>query len=169
MNSSINKDVYAGQEDIQLSYPNIDDLVKIIRRKGKKPRIFIRDLSRDYRQLFMSPESIHLLGYCFEDRYYFDVTLSMGSASAAYCCQCTTNAVTFIFNKFGYEDVNYLDDLGVAEENEKADEAYDCLGYILGTIGIKESEKRPVRWLTLEYFWVSYSIPNNYNESTDYT
>ena len=139
VNSSINKTKYAGRDNMELRYPSIDDLAKIVRKKGRKARIFKRDLSRAYRQLFMSPESISYLGYCFEGKYYFDVVLSMGSSSAAYCCQRTTNAITYIFNQFGYEDVNYLDDLGGAEEESKAEEAYDCLGWILDTIGIKES------------------------------
>ena len=73
---------------------------------------------------------------------YFDVTLSMGSASAAYCCQRMTNAITYIYGQFGYEDINYLDDLGAAAMDNKAEEAFDCLGYILDTIGIHESEKK---------------------------
>ena len=101
-----------------------------------------RDLRRAYRQLFSSPETIHLLGYTFEGLMYFDVTLSMGSASATYCCQRMTNAITYIYGQFGYEDINYLDDLGAAKMDDKAEEAFDCLGYILDTIGIHESENK---------------------------
>ena len=105
-------------------------------------RIFIRDLSKAYKQLWQCPGSIHLLGYAFEDRIYYDVTLSMGSKSAVFCCQRTTNAITHIFGTFGYDEVNYLDDLGAAEEDAKAEEAYDCLGWILNSIGIRESAKK---------------------------
>ena len=92
--------------------------------------------------LYMCPGSIHLLGYWVGDELFFDVTLSMGSRSAAYCCQRTTNAVTFAYQKFGYEDINYSDDLGAAEEESKAEEAFDCLGWVLVSIGIKESQKK---------------------------
>ena len=142
VNHSIDKNTYGEDEEMVLKYPTADDLAKLVRRKGVKAKIMKRDLSRAYRQLFMSPKSIHLLGYFFEERYYYDVTLSMGSKSAAYCCQRTTNAITYIFNKFGYDDINYLDDLGAAEEESKAEEAYDCLGWILDTIGIRESKKK---------------------------
>ena len=87
----------------------------------------------------MSPASINLLGFFFEERFYFDITLSMGSKSAAYCCQRTTNALSQVYRNFGYDDVNYLDDLGAAEEH-KAEEAYDCLGYVFDTIGVEESK-----------------------------
>ena len=125
-----------------VTYPTVDDLAKIIRKKKGRTRIFVRDLSKAYRQLFMDPGSIAVLGYWFEGSCYFDVTLSMGSKSAAYCCQRTTNAITYIYNEHGFEDVNYLDDLGAAEIDEKADEAFDCLGFILGTIGIKEAKHK---------------------------
>ena len=64
----------------------------------------------------------------------------MGSRSAAYCCRCTTNAITYIYHNHGFDDVNYLDDLGAAEVDSRAEEAYDCLGWILDTIGIDESK-----------------------------
>ena len=66
----------------------------------------------------------------------------MRSRSAAYCCQRMTDALSYVYSKFGFEDVNYLDDLGAAEEDDKAEEAYDCLGYVLATIGVEESENK---------------------------
>ena len=55
VNSSINTEVYAGSKEMTLSYPSVDDLARIIRRKGRRARIFIRDLSKAYRQLWMDP------------------------------------------------------------------------------------------------------------------
>ena len=143
VNSSIDKEIFAESEEMNLKYPSVDDLCKIIRSKdGKKTRIFIRDLSKAYRQLWMDPGSIQWLGYWIDEDLFFDVTLSMGSKSAAYCCQRTTDAVTYIYGTFGFQEVNYLDDLGAAEEDDRAEEAYDCLGWILSSIGIKESKHK---------------------------
>ena len=142
INSSINKTVYVGKDEMNLHYPSVDNFAKLIRKKNKQVRIFKRDLSKAYHQLFMSPNSIQVLGYWFEDECYFDVTLSMGSSSAAYCCQCTTNAISYIYSQFGFEDINYLDDLGAAEVDKRAEEAYNCLGWILDTIGIRESKSK---------------------------
>ena len=157
VNSSIEKSSFANHEDMTLRYPSVDDLAKIIRRKGRRARIFITDLSKAYRQLFSCPSSINLLCYCFDGLLYFDVTLSMGSRSAAYCCQRTTNTITHIFQNHGYDDVNYLDDLGAAEEEAKADEAFDCLGWILSSIGIKESVQKATPPHSLPLFWAFYS------------
>ena len=123
MNSSINKEVYAENEDIDLRYPTVEDLARIVRKKGTGSKIFIWDLSKAYRQLYMCPADILYLGYMFNGRIYFDVPLSMGSSSSVFCCQWMTNAITYIYNEFSYEDVNYLDDLGAVESAEKAEEA----------------------------------------------
>ena len=139
VSKSIDKNKFAGQDEMNLKYPNVEDLAKIVRKKGNNSKIFVRDLSKAYKQLFMCPKDNLYLGFTHLGKIYFDVTLSMGSASAAFCCQRTTNAVSYIYQKYGYEDVNYLDDLGAAEEENKAEEAFDCLGWILATIGIKES------------------------------
>ena len=142
VNKSISKNNYVCNEDMTVRYPSVDDLARIVRRKGKRCRIFVRDLSRAYRQLWMCPGSVMMLGYSYDDVMFFDVCLSMGSKSAAYCCQRTTNCITYIFNKHGFEDVNYLDDLGAAEEESRAEEAFDCLGWILDTIGIQEAKQK---------------------------
>ena len=142
VNKSIDKEVYDEFDDTTLKYPSVDDLAKLIRQKGRSSKIFKRDLSKAYRQLFCCLSSIHLLGYTFENRMYFDVTLSMGSKSSAYCCQRMTNAITHVYKQHEFEDVNYLDDLGTAEIDSKVEEAYDCLGWILDTIGIRESKTK---------------------------
>ena len=168
VNSSINKETYVNNEDMRVRYPSVDDLAKLVRRKGRKCRIFIRDLSKAYRQLYMCPSSIHLLGYWFDDELYFDVTLSMGSRSAAYCCQCTTNAITYVYGTFGFEDVNYLDDLGAAEEENRAEEAFDCLGWILSSVGIKESHKKATPLVYIAVF-SGNSVQYNYHDPSNYS
>ena len=135
VNHSIDKTSFDGEE-ISLRYP------KIIQRKGKRLKIFKHNLKKCYSQFFMCPSQIHLLGFCFKDEIYFDVTLSMGSRSTAYCCQRTTNCITFIFHKEGFNNVNYLDDLGGAEESNKAETTYEMLGDILIKIGITEVEAK---------------------------
>ena len=142
VNKSINKEVFDNSEPMDLHYPSVEYLAKIVRTKGVKSCIFKCDLSKAYCQLYMSPSSIHILGYWFEGECDFDVTLSKGSSSAAYCCQRTMNAITYVYQKKGFEDVNYLDDLGAAEVESRAEEAYDCLGWILDSIRIHESRHK---------------------------
>ena len=141
VNDGIDKKFFM-EEKIELSYPTTDDLAKIVVKKGRGCKIFKRDLSQAYKQFFYCPGDIHLLGFIIEDEIYFDITLCMGAASSALYCQHSTNAVTFIFKKKGYDDVNYLDDLGGAEITEKAQEAFNMLAEILQKIGIRESASK---------------------------
>ena len=144
VNSSIGKETY-GEDVMKLSYPSVETLAHIIRRKKKqnnKVKMFKRDLSKAYRQLWASPSSVHLLGYSFENRFYYDVSLSMGSASSAYCCQRTTDAIVHIHKKKQFDSINYLDDLGGAECENKAEESYNYMGEILQEVGIRESKSK---------------------------
>ena len=45
VNSKISKERFAEDEEMELSYPTVDDLAKIIRLKGRNAKIFIRDHS----------------------------------------------------------------------------------------------------------------------------
>ena len=151
VNHSISKNTYLDQ-DIKLKYPTTDDMARLIWKKGKKCKIFRRDLRKAYHQFFMDPQSIHFLGYMVEGKMYFDVTLSMGSRSSAFCCQRTTNAIMYIFAKNHFHGLNYLDDLGGAETEDRVEMAFETLGDILKKIGIQESENKVVRPTTNEPF-----------------
>jgi hypothetical protein len=63
----------------------------------------------------------------------------MGLRTAALICQRLTNAVSFIYNKWGWFAVNYLDDFGGAEVWEKAEKAFVELGRLLKECGLEES------------------------------
>ena len=141
VNHSIDKERYEGRS-MELSYPTIDNLAEIVYRKGRGCKIFKRDLKLCYKQFFMDPKDIMLLGFHFEDRLYFDVSLSMGSKSSAFCCQSSTNTITHIFKEEGFQNVNYLDDLGGAEKDKVAEVAFDTLGNILKEIGIEEAKEK---------------------------
>ena len=141
VNVGLNKQSYMGIE-INLTYLGVDHLVRLIQKKGKGVLLFKRDLRKFYRQIFMDPASIHLLGFTFNGSIYFDVVLSMGLAIACYITQRITCALTYIYKKFGHEGVNYLDDLGSAEVKHKAWRAYEVLGLLINRLGIWESESK---------------------------
>ncbi len=69
-----------------------------------------------------------------------DLVLPMGLCSAALICQCVTNAVSFIYNNWGWFAVNYLHEFGGAEVWDKAQEAFDDLKKVIKASGLEESE-----------------------------
>ena len=86
VNEGISKDYFLGSK-INLTFPRVDDLVTLIKSKGKGCHLFKRDLKRAYRQIPVDVVDVPLLGYCFEDNFYFILFLSMGLRFAAFICQ----------------------------------------------------------------------------------
>ncbi|XP_071176474.1 uncharacterized protein [Mytilus edulis] len=142
VNSHISKDLYLGNP-IKVSYPSVDSLVELIRRKGSGSLCFKRDLKRAYRQITICPGDWHLVGFSWENHIFFDRVLSMGLRSVAYICQRVTNAVSFILDAhYDLQIVNYLDDLAVCDVQEKAFDAYAILGEVLDNCGLEESVEK---------------------------
>ena len=76
----------------------------------------------------------------------------MGSKSSAKCCQKVSSAVVFIFTKWNYFAINYLDDLGGCDTAERAEEAYDRLQFLLNSFGLKIATEKSVAPCTLMVF-----------------
>ena len=113
INDYVSKDFYLGDK-ILLSYPGVDDLVEIIKIKGRGC-LFKHDLRRFYRQLGIDVGDASLVGYSFNGYIYFDKVLSMGLKSAAFIVQRETTAVKYISQICGVSIENYLDDLAGAD------------------------------------------------------
>ena len=138
VNSGISKVCYQGNQ-IKLTYPSVDSLVELVKQKGRGCALFKRDLKRAYRQFPIDPGDIHRLGFKWQGCLYLDARLVMGLRSAAFCCQRATNAVSHICKTKGLSIINYLDDLGSAEVQSKANEAFEKLAEILDQCGLEES------------------------------
>ena len=50
--------------------------------------------------------------------------MPLGLRSSAICCQMLTDAIVFIFHQDQFDAVNYIDDLGGAETEDKAWNAF---------------------------------------------
>ncbi len=138
VNDLIPRDTYLGSPT-NLRFPSVDDLVDIIRIKGPGCALFKRDLRQAYRQIPVDPGDFNLLGFHWLGKIYIDRSLIMGQRSAAFCCQSVSNAIVYIYKKFGFSLVAYIDDLASAESWDKASTAFDCLGWVLQSCGIEES------------------------------
>ena len=79
------------------------------------------------------------MGFTFDQKHYFDCTLLMGSWSSTRCCQRVTGTVVYIYTKWGYFAINYLDDLGGADEEQRAEEAFSTLRNLLTQFGLTEA------------------------------
>lgn len=138
INDFIDKDFYLGHQT-DVVYPKVDDMVELVKIKGKGCLLFKKDLRRAYRQISICPSDYNLVAFSWGKHIFCDTVLSMGLKSAAAICQRVSNAITFMMFQLGISILNYLDDLAGAETAEKAEFAYNCLGTVLKKCGIKES------------------------------
>ena len=114
VNAMMDKDTYLG-ESVELKYPSVEDLIKLIQKKGRGSLLFKRDLLKYYRQILLDPGSIHLVGFVVNNLKYFDVVLTMGMKIACFIAQRITNALMFIYKCLSFESINYIDDLARCE------------------------------------------------------
>ena len=138
VNSGIHKTLFEGVE-VVLSYPTVDNIAELIVRKESGCLIYKRDLKKAYRQFSVDPFDYPLLGFQWEDNFYFDTVLPMELRSAAMPCQRITSAVAFVCRGDGFDVVNYLDDFQGVETPEKATQGYNFLAALLTKLGLQES------------------------------
>jgi len=138
VNDGISKDDFL-QQPMEMHYPSVESLAQMVREKGRGCLLYKRDLSRAYRQLYTCPSQWNLTAYTWRGSIYVDVVEVFGLRSAAYACQSTTAAVSFLMSKQGYSIVNYLDDFGGADTPSRAHGAYEALGSLLALLGLQEN------------------------------
>jgi len=138
VNDGIPSGLYLAQE-FALVYPTVDLIADRVAALGSGCLLFKRDLRRAYRRFPVDPHDYPLLGYSWNDHYYFDVVLPVGLRTAAMACQRSTNAVYYILSCAGCQVANYLDDfIGVAPP-ARALQDYECCGSLLHELGLQES------------------------------
>lgn len=115
-------------EPISLTYPTIDSIVDAVISLGHGCLLYKCDLKKAYRQFPVDPKDYHLLGYTWDNEFYFDMVLTMGLRSAAMACQRSNSAVSWISQQQGCSFFNYLDDfIGVSLSNTTTAD-FDALG-----------------------------------------
>lgn len=138
VNDGICKDTYLGKP-VVLKYPSVDDLVHLIKQKGRDCLLFKRDLKRAYRQIPIDPGDVNLVGFHWKNHIFVDRVLTMGLRSSAHICQRVTSTIVFMMKQCGHAIVNYLDDLAGAESPELADSVFELLRKLLEHCGLEES------------------------------
>ena len=141
INNGISKDTYLGQP-VNLKYPSVDDLVELVKLKGRNCLIFKRDLKRAYRQIPIDPGDVNLVGFHWKNHIFVDRVLTMGLRSSAHICQRVTSAVVYMMEQCGYFVLNYLDDFAGAESPDQAEMVFNLLKKLLENCGFEESVEK---------------------------
>ena len=106
---------------------------------GAGALIYKRDLRQAYRQFCVDPGDFYLLGYFWDNSYYFDTVLAMGQRNAGAGCSRVTNAVMYIHAENGHQGGSYLDDLIGVSPPDQGDYAYSQLECLLKKLGLEEN------------------------------
>ena len=141
VNAGIDKSLHEGVE-FSLTYPTVDHIASLIAQKGPGCLIYKCDLRKAYRQFYIDPYDFPLLGFHWNDGYYFDVVLPMGLGSAAMACQRITSGISYICSRQGFDVLNYLDDFQGVDVPDRAATAFCFLQSLLVELGVEESKSK---------------------------
>jgi ribonuclease HI len=141
VNDGIPKGEYQGEE-IELSYPKVDDLAEQIKDIGLGCKLYKRDLKKAYRQIPIDPGDVHFLGYSWKGNIFIDRNAPMGLRTSALMCQRMTSAVAYLHRQSGYTCINYVDDLAGVALPDEAFQAFKNLGQIIMQTGLIEASEK---------------------------
>ena len=106
VNCGIDKNRYS------VRYAKFDDAIALCIKAGKGALLGKMDIKSAFRLVPVRPEDWHLLGFSFDDRYFFDVVLPFGSRSSPYLFCLFSNVLHWSFSQSKKDDplVHYMDD-----------------------------------------------------------
>ena len=141
VNSCVATDIY-DNIPFKLQYPTIDQVVQKIQEYGPTCLLYKVDLERAFRNLKVDPLYYPLLGLCWWNETFIDVSVPFGFKFGAAACQMCTDLVTFTLRKRGSWLINYLDDyIGVAPP-ALANSHFQALLNILQYVGLPINMKK---------------------------
>ena len=163
LNKSTPKDLYLEQKT-EYDYPSVDDFQDMIVRIGTGARMWKRDLSRFFLQIPICPLDYPKTGFVWRTNFFFFISYMFGLRHAGNAGQAITSAVAWIHRKDGmdtdgseYATLNYSDDLGGAEEGDRADESFLKIGRLLKLLGLQEaSDKASSPATNMTYLGVTF-------------
>lgn len=95
-----------------VSYSSFDDAIRLVKRFGRGALLAKSDIKSAFRLLPIAPESFSSLGFCFEEKFFYDMCLPMGCSLS---CRYFETFATFLQWVVTYESgcegiIHYLDD-----------------------------------------------------------
>ncbi len=132
-------------EVASVQYYSVADAVDLILDAGGTAYLCKTDIEHAFRNLPIHPDDHHLLGFQFNNMYYYDTCLSMGCASSCSIFESFTTALQWIAsNKCGIDRiVHMVDDFFMVGVNEKQAAMYlDVFRELCSFLGVPLSEEK---------------------------
>ena len=129
-----------------LEYTSIDDAIAILLRLGKGTIMVKRDLSDAFRHIPIAPSDWWLLGFFWNDAYWYDRFLPFGLRTAPYIFDLFAKALCWMLLIAGWLVLHYLDDfitfLPPGVDPTPYENYFDFLCKTLGISNNKKKKKR---------------------------
>ena len=130
--------------DFILTFPTVDHFTAELKKVGRGAHFCKIDVSRVFHHIKLDPHDYDLLGLKWDDAFYMDTCLPIGSRRGTQIFQHMSDAVHYVMRRNGFTVVNYVDDfvgigiLGVTQAS------YHFLLALLKRLGLDVSEKKVI-------------------------
>ena len=92
-----------------VSYQNIETVISLVKKHGRHCLMAKADIEDAFRLICVSPSDYHLLGFFWDDSYFYDRSLAMGCSSACQIFERFSSSLQWILNKqFALHNVSHL-------------------------------------------------------------
>lgn len=109
-NESVND--YIDKDFCSVKYASIDDAIEMIYNLGKNALLSKCDIKSAFRLLRLAPSEFDLMGFKFQDQYYFDRCLPMGASISSALFETFSTALHWYVQRQSKSNniLHYLDD-----------------------------------------------------------
>ena len=106
-NNSVNSNIPV--EYSAVKYDSIDDVISLIQKFGKGALMAKSDIKDAFRIMPVNPDDYHLLGFTWENRYYYERCLSMGASSSCNIFEKLSCALQwYMLNKYNAAGMSHI-------------------------------------------------------------
>ena len=142
VNDGIPSDSFLG-EAISLTYPTIDSIVDAVISLGPGCLLYKRDLKKAYRQFPVDHKDYHILGYAWDNQFYFDTILTMGLDSVVWPLSVLSQLFPgFLDNRGAHCSIIRMILLDSLLLLHAATSDFQALGDLLTSLGLQESSEK---------------------------
>ncbi|XP_062567617.1 uncharacterized protein LOC134229845 [Saccostrea cucullata] len=93
----------------QVSYDSIDNIISLVRQFGSAALMAKCDIEDGFHNIPIHPEDYHLLGFKWENFFYYDKCLPMGASSSCKIFETLITALQWIMlNKFSAKGMSHM-------------------------------------------------------------
>lgn len=146
INHSVND--FIDKQYCSVKYSSIDDAVNMIHRLKKNTLLAKCDVKSAFRLLRLSPGDFDLMGFKFENQYFFDKCLPMGASISSALFESFSTALHWVVQQQSKNDniLHYLDDFlfGGEAQTSQCHDTLKCFQDSCKLWGVPLAEEKTV-------------------------